>query len=115
MARETVAAACSSRLVATAGSTRSFSACWIARRPIASAALRTAGLIFRPRRSTGLMRKLRSDTGAPPSIDDWSPLQTAPASVRAKRTHYAATVLVTPLFHPRIRGVLALTYAEYLF
>src|SRR2546429_6795029 len=39
-------------LAATAGSTRSFSACWIARRPIASAALRTAGLIFRSEEHT---------------------------------------------------------------
>ncbi len=56
MARETVAAASSSRFAATAGSMSCLSAWRKARRPISSAALRTAGLIGRPRRSTGLTR-----------------------------------------------------------
>jgi hypothetical protein len=56
MARETVAAASSSRFAATAGSMSCLSAWSKARRPISSAALRTAGLIGRPRRSTGLTR-----------------------------------------------------------
>ena len=63
MARETVAAASSSRFAATAGSMSSLSAWRKARRPISSAALRTAGLIGRPRRSTGLTR-------TPPSVWD---------------------------------------------
>src|SRR5271166_381259 len=61
MARETVAAASSSRFAATAGSMSCRSAWRRARRPISSAALRTAGLITRPRRSTGLTR-------TPPSL-----------------------------------------------
>ena len=56
MARETAAAASSSRFAATAGSMSCLSAWSKARRPISSAALRTAGLIGRPRRSTGLTR-----------------------------------------------------------
>jgi hypothetical protein len=56
MTRETAAAASSSRFAATAGSMSSFSAWRKARRPISSAALRTAGLIGRPRRSTELTR-----------------------------------------------------------
>ncbi len=54
--RETVAAASSSRFAATAGSMSSLSACRKARCPISSAACSTAGLIRRPRRSTGLTR-----------------------------------------------------------
>jgi len=53
-ARDTVAAASSSRLAAIAGSTSSLSACWIARRLTCSAAQSTGGLIGRPCRSIGL-------------------------------------------------------------
>ena len=85
-ARDTVAAASSSRLAAIAGSTSSLSACWIARRLTCSAAHSTGGLIDRPYRSVGLTRNAtiltcltghtnsrtryilptRSETGKPP-------------------------------------------------
>jgi len=109
IARETVAAACSNWLVATAGSMSNFSACWIARRPISSAASRTTGLILRPRRSTGLMWKLRSD-GCPPPPMTIGPqawmyrLAFDQARPSACSRRYISTSLVTFAISARIQG-----------